>query len=83
LDLKKNCKYGNLTLWDGDMYDEIKSHDVVTITDLSVGGLDYEVDKHRFYISDDMIEGLVDYEEMTVEQIEEKLGYKVKIVAEK
>jgi uncharacterized protein YodC (DUF2158 family) len=33
-----------------------------------------------YWWTDEMFEGLVDYEEMTVEQIEKKLGYKVKIV---
>ena len=37
-------------------------------------------DGYRYCYTEDMIEGLVDYEEMTVAEIAKKLGYKVKIV---
>lgn len=40
----------------------------------------YHVKENSWNWSDDMFEGSVDYEEMTVAEIEKKLGYKVKIV---
>ena len=40
----------------------------------------YHVKENNWNWSDEMFEGLVDYEEMTVAEIEKKLGYKVKIV---
>jgi hypothetical protein len=40
----------------------------------------YSIEGSLYFYSEDMFEGLVDYEEMTVAEIEKKLGYKVKIV---
>ena len=42
--------------------------------------ISYQFDETSYMFSEDTIEGLVDYEEMTVAEIEKKLGYKVKIV---
>jgi hypothetical protein len=40
----------------------------------------YHVKENQWNWTDEMFEGLVEYEEMTVAEIEKKLGYKVKIV---
>lgn len=40
-------------------------------------------DSLKLWWSEDMFEGVVDYEEMTVEEIEKKLGYKIKVIADK
>lgn len=43
----------------------------------------YLIDDVQGYVfTEDMIEGLVDYEEMTVADIEKKLGYKIKVVGD-
>ena len=39
-------------------------------------------DGHGYVFTEDMIEGLVDYEEMTISDIEKKLGYKIKVVGD-
>lgn len=40
----------------------------------------YSIEGSLYFYSEDMFEGLIAYEEMTVAEIEKKLGYKVKIV---
>lgn len=42
----------------------------------------FVTDEWGYIYTEDMFEGLVDYEEMTVEEIEKQLGYRVKIVGE-
>lgn len=61
---------------------QVMAGKTVTVTEVRVNGYDehYRFKETRFIFSEDTIEGLVDYEEMTVAEIEKKLGYKVKIV---
>ena len=59
----------------------VRAGKIVTITNV-LKDRAYYISDSLFIYSEDMIEGLVDYEEMTVAEIEKKLGYKVKIVGE-
>ena len=51
-------------------------------TDDSDGIIRYNVAGHMWYWTESMIEGLVEYKEMTVEEIEKKLGHKIKVVGD-
>jgi hypothetical protein len=55
----------------------------ITIKDVITTGSGlnvYNINESEWHWTDEMFEGLVDYEEMTVAEIEKKLGHKVKIV---
>lgn len=81
-DLKHLAKYGGVGVL--KQMCDLRGKTVTIKNAVTTGsGLNvYDIDESYWYWTDEMFEGLVDYEEMTVAEIEEKLGYKIKIIGE-
>ena len=81
-DLQQHKMYNGVPV---SIFMDVLAGKVVTISETNVCDdiKRYRIHEWTCIWTDDMFEGLVDYEEMTVAEIEEKLGYKVKVIADK
>ena len=82
-DLETTCRYGDIGVINHMMSNLGKTLTISSLEETDFYGEycpHYHVKENQWNWTDEMFEGLVEYEEMTVAEIEEKLGYKVKIV---